>query len=90
MRSAKSAKDEAAKLLQSAADKAQSRADAAAATRERLLSPDDQKIVRQNREDKGRAGNRRGRPYGRNRKRRSLCRAQRIRQETARHEREDS
>ena len=28
------------------------RADAAAATRERLLSPDDQKIVRQNREDK--------------------------------------
>ena len=52
VRSAKSAKDEAAKLLQSAADKAQSGADAAAATRERLLSPDDQKIVRQNREDK--------------------------------------
>ena len=43
VRSAKSAKDEAAKLLQSAADKAQSGADAAAATRERLPSPDDQR-----------------------------------------------
>ena len=42
MRSAKSAKDKLL-LLQSAADKAQSGADAAAATRERLLSPDDQR-----------------------------------------------
>ena len=66
-------------------------ADAAAATREPLLSPDDQKIVRQkNREDKaGREIDEAGRMVG-IAKRRSLCRAQRIRQETARHEREDS
>ena len=51
VRSAKSAKDEAAAAAVCSRQGAE-RADAAAATRERLLSPDDQKIVRQNREDK--------------------------------------